>query len=58
LQNLKWLLPEKGFAFVIYYSRRVKFTRTKIDLEGSEPDTTCAMILDWHLELWAEALLS
>jgi hypothetical protein len=54
-QNLKWLLPEKGFAIAIYYSCRVELTGTEIDLEGSEPDTTCAMVLSWHLILWADA---
>jgi hypothetical protein len=39
-QNLKWLLPEKGFAVVINYSCWVELTRTEIDLERSEPDTT------------------
>src|SRR5690349_8682941 len=54
-QNLKWLLPEKGFAIAIYYSCRVELTGTEIDLEGSEPDTTYTLILNWHLELWTEA---
>jgi len=55
-QNLKWLLPEKGFEIAIYHSCRVELTGTEIDLEGPEPDTTCAMILNnWHLDLWAEA---
>jgi hypothetical protein len=39
-QNLKRLLPEKGFTIVINYSCWVEFPRTEIDLEGSEPDTT------------------
>src|SRR5258708_7574804 len=55
LQNPKWLLPKKGFVVVADCSREVERTRTEIDLEGSEPDTTCTLILNWHLELWTEA---
>jgi hypothetical protein len=54
-QNPKWLLPKKGFAVVADCSCRVERTRTEVDLEGSEPDTTCTLILNWHLELWTEA---
>jgi len=53
-QNLKWLLPENGFAIAIFYSCRVELTGTEIDLKCSEPDTTCSMIVYWHLELRAE----
>jgi len=56
-QNLKWLLPEKGFAIAIYYSFRVELTGTEIDLEGSEPDTTYTLILNWHLKLWGRSAL-
>jgi hypothetical protein len=54
-QNPKWLLPKKGFAVVAACSCRVERTRTEVNLEGSEPDTTCTLILNWHLELWTEA---
>ncbi|HET9410025.1 MAG TPA: hypothetical protein VFO39_22505, partial [Candidatus Sulfotelmatobacter sp.] len=54
-QNLKWLLPEESFAIAIYYSFRVELTGSEIDLESSEPDTTCAMMLNCHLELSVEA---
>lgn len=46
-QNLKWLLTKKGFTVAIFYSCRVELPRTEIDLEASEPDTTCTMILNW-----------
>ncbi|HET9305136.1 MAG TPA: hypothetical protein VFO46_03840 [Candidatus Sulfotelmatobacter sp.] len=51
-QNLKWLLPEKDFAIAIYHPCRAELTGTEIDLERSEPNTTCAMILNCHPELW------
>jgi hypothetical protein len=55
LQNPKGLLPKKGFAVVTACSCRVERTRTEVDLERSEPDTTCTLIRNWHLELWTEA---
>ena len=51
-QNLKWLLPEKSFAVAVHYSCRAELTRTEINLEGSEPDTTWEMIVNWHLKPW------
>jgi hypothetical protein len=55
LQNPKWLLSKKGFVVVADCSRRVERARMEVDLEGSEPDTTYTLILNWHLELWTEA---
>src|SRR5260370_8305638 len=54
-QNLIWLLPKRGFLVLADCSCGVERPRTEIDLEGSEPNTTCALTLNSHLHPWPHA---